>query len=259
MRTAFLLSVCLLFCTSSGLATTDYKVINHDEEDGVGSYTVLVPASEFRKEVLLSLATQFLHRYAQLRLLDIGIYTDRASVHDFAGAGVDDYTYGNWLQEFEASTKGTLPCGAEILKSGATAALRIRYTDGRIEEVTINGGNVFHPVIDGVRLDLLHVLCVRQGIGANARLTPLLYFSVSKDISPQDGGAIARSILRSTGITRMTVSLRPDIWFMFDPFYPWVNPFAPVDSPPPEHAKRAWQLLCHPAEEQGCYQVHGRR
>ena len=171
MRTLFLLSVCLLFGTSSGFARTEYKEINHDEEDGIGTHTVLVPASEFRKEILLSLARQFLRLDMQLRLVDIGIYTDRANVHDFVGAGMFDYTYGNWLAEFEASRKGTPPCGAEILKSGAAAALRVRYTDGRIEEVTISGGSVFHPVINGVKLDLLHVSCVREGFGAKARLT----------------------------------------------------------------------------------------
>ena len=259
MRNMLLVGVCLSFCTASCLAGTDYKVINQEQEDGIGSYVLLISSSEFRKQALLGLAVQFLRRNTQLGMLHVGIYTDRASWHEFAAADMDDYTYGNWLQEFEASRKGTLPCGAEILKSGAAASLRIRYADGRIEEVAINGGNVFHPVINGVRLDLLHVLCVRQGIGVKAHLTPLLYFSVSKDISPQEGGVIARAILRSSGITRMTVSLRPDIWFMFDPYYPWVNPFAPVDSPPPEQAKQAWQLLCHPAEEQGCYQVYGKR
>ena len=88
-----------------------------EEEDGIGSYTVLVPASEFRKEVLVELATQFLHRRAQLSLLDIGIYTSPADLHHFVGAGVLDYSYGNWLQGFVASRKGTLPCGAELLKS----------------------------------------------------------------------------------------------------------------------------------------------
>src|ERR1039458_1858154 len=94
MRTISLLSLWCLIITSSGFAKTDYKVINHSEEDGIGSYTVLVPASEFKKEILLSLARQFLHSNIQVRLLDIGIYTDRRNVHEFEGAGVFDYTYG---------------------------------------------------------------------------------------------------------------------------------------------------------------------
>lgn len=259
MRIVPALVLSLALSTPSGLAAMDHKVIHQEEEGGVGSYTLLIHPTEFTKAALLTLATQFLRRHAQLSLLDIGIYTDAQSAGEFAGAGITDYTYGNWLAEFEASRKRGLPCGAEVFKSGPAAALRIRYPDGRIEETVIRDGDVFHPVINGVSLDLLHVLCVRQGFGTRARLTPLLYFSVSRDISPVQGEAMARSILRASGVARMTVSLRPDKWFMFDPYYPWVNPFAPVDSPPSEQAKRAWQLLCHPPDEQDCFQVYGAR
>ncbi len=258
MKIIPLLATCLLLSAWAGLAGTDYRVIEHQEEDGVGTFTVLIPASQFNKESLVNLAKQFLRVYARFSLLDVGIYTDPASVHEFVGAGVTDYTYGIWLREFEARRKRRLPCGAEILKSGTAAGLRIRYYDGRIDEVTIRGRDVFHPVIKGITLDLLHVRCVRQGWGTQARLTPLLYFAVLKNITPREGGAIARSILASSGVPRMSISMRPDGWFMLDPYYPWLNPFRPVDSPPTEEAKAAWQLLCHPADEQVCSQVHGR-
>ena len=122
----------------------------------------------------------------------------------------------------------------------------------------IRNGNVSHPEINGVRLDLLHVLCVRQGFQTRTRLTALLYFMVSKDIRPQEGSAIARLILRSSGATRMSISMRPDRWFM-KTVLSVGNPFAPVDSPPTEEAKQAWQLLCHPAEIQVATKFMGAR
>lgn len=248
--------VSLLFCTPFVFPGTAPNMINHEEEGGIGAYTVLISPSEFKKEILMKLAAQFLHDNAHLSVLDVGIFINREAANDFAGAGVFDYSYGNWLMEFEARRKRSLPLCAEVLKCGNSSALRIRYSDGRLEEVAIHGGEVFHPAINGARLDLLHVKCVRQGFGAKARLTPLLYFRVSKDIDANEGGVIARSILRSSGATRMSISMRPDNWFMFDPYYPWVNPFAPVDSPPTKAAERAWQLLCDPAEERACFQVH---
>jgi hypothetical protein len=258
MRIAFLFVACLSFCTSAGIAETNYKVIYHEVEDGIGTYTVLIPASKFRKEVLLSMANRFLHRYAQINLLDIGIYTERASVYSFVGAREFDYSYEEWLHKFEVSKKRGLPCGAEIVKLGTSTGLRVRYTDGRIEEVPLSNGNVFHPVISGTRLDLLHVEIVRQGLEPFARLMPLVYFSASRDISPEEGAAIARSILRSSGASRIEMSFRPDRWF-YGAYYPWVNPFAPVDSPQNEGAKRAWELLCRPMDEQLCYQVQEKR
>jgi hypothetical protein len=259
MKIIFLLAACLSSCIAIGFAATSYRVIDHQEEEGIGTYTVLIPASEFRKEALASLAAQFLSRDAHLRFLDVGIYTDRASVYEYTGAGITDYNFETWLNEFEVRRKRPLPCGAEILKSGTAAALRARYSDGHIDELAIRGGSVFHPVIKGLKLDLLHVLCVRQMFGSpRPRLTPQLYFSVSKYITPQEGGAIARAILDSSGVPRMWISLRPDKWFMFDPYYPWVNPFAPVDSPPTTEAKEAWELLCHPPDEQRCFQAHGK-
>jgi hypothetical protein len=256
MKIICLLAASLSFYSSVGFGAADYKVIDHREQEGIGQYRVLIPASEFREEVLVGLANQFLHRYAQLSFLDVGFYTDAARVQDFVGIGVTEVNFAGWLEGFEARRKQPLPCGAEILKSGTAATLRIRYPDGHIEEVLIHSGNVFHPVIKGVRLDLLHVLCVFQRRGSwEPKLTPQLYFSVSKYITPREGGAIARSILESSGAPRMEINIRPDKWFMCDPFYPWINPFAPVDSAPTPEARRAWQLSCDTPKEQVCFQT----
>ena len=226
------------------------------EQDGIGQYRVLVPASEFRKENLVGLGNQFLRRYARLSLLDAVFYTDPASGQDFEGMGITDVDFRDWLQEFESRRKRPLPYGAEMLKNRTGATLRIRYPDGHIEEVTIHGENVFHPVINGIKLDLLHVLCVFQRRGSwELKLTPQLYFSVSKYITPREGGAIARSILESSGAPRMEINIRPDKWFMCDPFYPWINPFAPADSAPTPEARHAWQLSCDTPKEQVCFQT----
>jgi hypothetical protein len=85
-----------------------------------------------------------------------------------------------WKSEFEARKQKNSLRAAELLKYGDSASLRIRYSDGRIEEIEIVGRNVFRPVINGVALHLLHVSFSRQGFGNPKQVVPHFYFSISK-------------------------------------------------------------------------------
>jgi hypothetical protein len=251
----FLLFLCFTLDMHTNWARTDYRIIEKQEAAGLASYLLVVPVDEFKKEDLLRLSNQFLHRYEKLKLLNVGIYTDTATASDSAGKGKFDFTYGVWKSEFETREEKNSLRAAELLKYGGSASLRIRYSDGRIEEIEIVGRNVFRPVINGVALHLLHVSFPRQGFGNARQVVPHLYFSVSKTPTLQDAGIIATSIFRTSGAKKIKVHLRQDGWFIFDAYYPWMNPFAEPGPPPTEtEAARSAEFLCNPAEEQTCYQ-----
>jgi hypothetical protein len=251
----FLLTLCFALDIRPSCAQMNYKVIEEQETDGLASYVVVVPADEFRKDDLLRLANEYLRRYGKLKLLNVGIYTDSATADDSAGKKMFDFTYGVWMSEFETRKQNNSMCAAELLKYGGAATLRIRYSDGRIEEVAITDGNVFHPAVNGMALNLLHVSFARQGFGNAKQLIPHFYFRVSKKLTAQEAGIIAKSILRTSGASKLEVHLRQDEWFIFDAYYPWMNPFSQTDAPPTEtEAAQSVEYLCKPAEEQACYQ-----
>jgi hypothetical protein len=216
---------------------------------------LVIPVDEFKKEGLLRLSNQFLHRYEKLKLLNVGIYTDDTTASDSAGKGKFDFTYGVWKSEFEARRQKNSLRAAELLKYGDSASLRIRYSDGRIEEIEIVGRNVFRPVINGVALHLLHVSFPRQGFGNAKQVVPHFYFSISETPTSQDAAIIATSIFRASDAKKMKLHLRQDEWFIFDAYYPWMNPFTEPGFPPTQaEAARSAEFLCNPAEEQACYQ-----
>jgi hypothetical protein len=200
------------------------------------------------------LADDFLHRHADVKLLDLGIYTDMATARDSEGKNLNHFTYRQWLNEFQGRTQQQST--AELLKNGGDATLRIRYSDGRREEITVAGQNVFHPIVGGIAVNLLYVTCVHQGFGATKQLFPHLYFTAPIN-TVQEATSVSRAILSASRIPAMEVLIRRDQWFIFNEYYPWVNPFAASQGPPTEtEAAQSPEFLCKPTtEERPCYQT----
>jgi hypothetical protein len=259
-RSLFLLTICIALDMCPSFAQTGVEVIERHEEHSLASYKVIVPASGFMKENLLQLANGYIQSHDQVRFLDVGIHADRAAAQDSSGKGIFHVSYGRWKHEFENKQRESSMPAAELLKDAVGATLRIRYADGRIEEVALSGENAFHPTINGIRLNLLHVTIVRQGFGTAKRWVPILYLSVPKMFTAQEAGIFAESIFRISGVPNPEILLRSDQWFIFDPYYPWMNPFAFAEMAPSEaEAARSAEFLCKPAEPQGCHQISAGR
>jgi hypothetical protein len=254
-KTIFLYTLYIALGAPPGFAQKGAEVIEKQAGDGMAFYTVAIPADEFTRDNLLQLAKRYLRRHAKVRLLNLGIYVGIPAARDSTGKHMIHFTYDQWKQEFDRRKESNSLSAAELLKYGAAATLRIRYSDGRIEEIPITGDNVFHPIVGGLKLNLLHVTGVLQGFDGSKQLIPLFYFSLSKEISTQDARKLAASLLRSSAVSKMEIRMREDEWFIFDPHYPWRNPFTSVEAAPTEkEAARSVEFLCKPSETQSCYQ-----
>jgi len=244
-------------CACPGLSQVKARVISGQRTDGFGSYLLVIPSNEFRKDELLQLAKRYLRRYSNINLLQVGIYVDRETAADSRGKHIDHYSFDMWKREFASGKQKKSLCAAELLKYGTAATLRIRYPDAKIEEIVITGENVFHPIVSGVAFNLLHMTVVFQGFSTARELMPMLYFSTSKGLTAEDAEAFAKTFLRMSGASRLKIYMRQDEWFISDSFYPWNNPFSAAEAPPSEaEAARSDEFLCAPAEKQACYQSH---
>jgi len=223
--------------------------------DGFASYSLTIPKTEFKKDVLLQLAKEYVSADGSLNLVQVGVFTEEKAAHDFMGKNVFDITYGLWKSEFE-NRIGEPRFGVGILlKYGPSATLRIRYPNGRIEEIIVLGQNAFHPVVNGLLLNFLHVSFVNQGFGKGKRLVPHLYIQVPQSATSEEAEAFAKSIARLVGTPNIEVHLREDNWFIFDAHYPWVNPFVHEEMPPTEsEAAKSVEFICKPGEKELCYQ-----
>ena len=231
------------------------KIVDTDEAAGILSLMVLAPSQQCTKDSLVTVANEYLDRYSKVSLLDVKIYSDRPTLEQFAAKKTFHLSYDQWRREFESRIqKDSSSCVAEVLKLGGDSTLRVRSKPGSVFEVSIKGSNAFQPTIDGVTLNLLHVEFSRQGLGGAKYLTPILYFEVSQDVSPQQAATIAESIRQSSGCRGMKILMRRDEWYVFDPYYPWRNAFGDADIPPTENeAARSWEFLCE-AGAQACHQ-----
>lgn len=257
-RIVFLLIIDITLNTCSLFAQRGVEVVKHEEADGLVSYTLVIPHREFTKDSLLQLANAYLARFHQASFLNVGIFIDRPTALNSAGKGIDHLSFDWWKHEFENRMQIKSLSAAELLKYGGAATLRIRYGDGHIEEIPVRGKNLFHSTVDGMNLDLLHVTCVFQGFVTNKQLFPILYFRTSKDITFQKAEELAKLIFTKSGVIRMKINFRTDDWFIFDTFYPWLNPFSPAGGPPTEaQAARSAQYLCVLPGVTACYQTSG--
>jgi len=254
-KTILICSISLAMSAVASFARQGLDTVERQVADGLASYTVVIPADQFKRDRLIELARQYLERYNGIELLNVGFYIDRGAARDSMGKTMVHFTYQQWKDEFNRRKDNHLLSAAEVLKYGGAATLRIRHSDGHIEEIEITGKNVFHASVGSSTLNLLQVTLVGQGLGGSKQLTPHFYFSIPSKITPEEAAALSKSILRASGLSKMEIRIRQDEWFIFDRSYPWRNPFSPVETAPSEsEAAESAEFICKPAENQTCYQ-----
>ena len=242
---------------SSTLAQVKARLVAKEQAGKLASYTLVIPSADFKKDTLLKLANKYLSTNSEVKLLQLGIYTEESAAHDSAGKKMFDITYDVWKREFERRTPQSTFPAAELLKYGSSSTLRIRFPDGQLEEIAISGVSAFHRDIDNCELSLLHVSLVRQGFGKEKQLTPNFYFKVTRAITLPEARAVAKSFAHLIGAPKPEIHFREDEWYVFDADYPWVNPFVHSHSPPSEaEAAKSAEFVCKPTEDEACYQIN---
>jgi|SRR6267142_247511 len=250
----------LLIILSSSICACYAQAIPEPVEEqkghGIISSVFVVPVSEFNDDTLPRLAAQYLSRHQQVKLLQVGFYTDERTAWDFRGKSIDHISYEYWKKEFKKRVKEKSIRAATLLKCGNSATLRIRHSDGEIKEIKINGDNAFHPIEEGIALNLLHVNFVDQGFGDASQLTAHFYLILPKRITAKEARRLAKSYFDTLGVSNVVLHFREDEWFVFDSFYPWMNPFTKAETPPTlKETAKSVQFLCTPAQDDACFQT----
>ena len=250
----------LLATLTSGLypiaMTTKTHLVSEQKSNGLASYVLVIPSEDFNEDELLRVAHRYMAEKPEVKVLQLGIFTEDKAAHDFMGKNVFDITYALWRANFQDRAKKEIPCAAVLLKYGSSATLKVRYPGGKIQEIAVAGENVFHLVKNNVAVDLQHVSVVNQGFGKSRQLVPHFYFTVANPISQDEATRLAESIRDSIGVPSVVVHLREDQWFIFDAHYPWLNPFARTMTAVSESdAASSIEFLCQPAQRESCYQV----
>jgi hypothetical protein len=258
MNSGLLLSLIILFmsireCRAQAVADP----IDEQKGRGMVASQVVIPVSEFNDDALTRLAAQYLSRYRQFQLLQVDFYTEERTPSEFREKSIDHISYEYWKKEFEIGVRYKSIRAATLLKYGQSAALRIRHANGEIKEIRIAGDDAFHPIVEGLALNVLHVSLVNQGFGNARQLRAQFYLKIPKRITAHEAHTLAKSYSRTLGVSNVALNFREDEWFVFDTFYPWVNPFTKVAETPPtlEETAKSVQFICTPEQDDVCFQI----
>src|SRR6476660_1826081 len=83
------------------LAQNVAVLIEEQKASAMASTVLVVPAAEFKDDVLLQLAKKYLSQYRNFKLVQIGIYTDANLARASKGITTFHVTYEYWKREFE--------------------------------------------------------------------------------------------------------------------------------------------------------------
>jgi hypothetical protein len=199
--------VCLL---NANLALSRAQAVPEPIEelkgDGIVTSVVLVAKENFAESDLTKLASEYMARYHSFRLIQVGFYTEERTAWDFRGKSVDHFSYEYWKQEYEKRMSSGLAREAILLAYGNSGTLRIRDRNQQIKEITIVGSNVFHPVLDGLGLNVLHVGF--SGQGQPSKLTAHFYLTIPRRITAHEAERRAKSFFDKTKILDVTLNIR---------------------------------------------------
>jgi hypothetical protein len=186
----------------------------------MASFTVIVPEQNFKPETLVKLSGEYLSRYPNVKLLQVGFYPDKQMAADSLGKTVYHVSYDTWKEEYRRRLESKLRPAATFLKYDECSTLRIRKHDGEVSEIHVSGQSSFRPVVDDIPLNLVYVSFAEQGFGNSSRLTPHFYLVLPKRVSTAEAASLAKALFNKIGVSDGSLHLREDEWFIFDPFYP---------------------------------------
>jgi hypothetical protein len=162
----------------------------------------VVPEADFNAFGLSKYASEYLFRYKELKLIQVGFYTEESTALDFRGKSIDHISYEYWKKEYETRMSAGPIRMAILLAYGNSATLRIRDGDQKVKEITIAGSNVFHPTLEGLSLNVLHVGFSDQG--QPSKLIAHFYVTIPKRVSAQEAEKLAKSFFARTEVRDVT-------------------------------------------------------
>jgi hypothetical protein len=221
------------------------RLIYERRDTGLLDRAIQIPMDEFSRTRILHLSSDFVrkHRAREVARLVIVAREGDAAGYRF-GKGQFHTTYHQWVEHFKARVSQSGPL-AEVLHLGSASGVRIRSAHGDIEEVILQGHNVFRPTIAGFPLQLLHVHVQPTPVSRH-RFQLSFFYRANRVLTVEEGRAVMNTVQDEIPrIPAVAVSIRPDGWFIADAYYPWVNSFDTTVAPPTwEIYSKTVELYC---------------
>ena len=117
-----------------------------------------------------------------------------------------------------------------MIAVGPDAVLRIHEASGRIRRSIIKGADPLSFDMEGDHFEILYFAFSAPGPYISQRVD--VYAQAAVPLTPEKGLKLMRRLEPMLTGFDVTVFVRNDSWFIYEPTYPFLNPFVETGNPP---------------------------
>jgi hypothetical protein len=209
------------------------------DSPGVRRKFVSVSTDTFNLEHVVRLARNELLKKPRPGFIQLAIYADRG------GAPLpqpDHVSYESWQRTHDLALR-TPNAMAEIISVGRNTVLRMRDKSGAIRRKVIAGADPLIVELGQEHLEIVYFSFSDARPFVSQRVN--IFVQTAQPLNSNVGAALLRKLEPVFPSQEVSVAIRNDTWFIYEPGYPFLNPFVKKQDPPTEEAyEKTRSLIC---------------
>ena len=154
----------------------------------------------------------------------------------------DHVSYESWRRMYNLVSQSTNEI-AEVISIKGNAIMRMHKADGAVVNSILAGKNPLELPVGNDQYNIVYFAFGSAGRFAAQNVD--IYIKTTAALDPSIGLILLRKLEPLFPALQVSVAIRRDAWFIFQPGYPFLNPFAEDLNPPTaDEYKRTQILVC---------------
>ncbi len=151
-------------------------------------------------------------------------------------------TFDHWQRLFGSLMQSQYQI-AEMVSIGSNAVLRIHDSSGTVRRRVLAGSDPLQMEVDGDRFEILYFAFTAPAAYIEQRVD--IYIRTDASLKVERGLELLRRLRPIFPDLEVSILVRNDPWFIYEPTYPFVNPFVENAIPPtPQEYSSGATLKC---------------
>jgi hypothetical protein len=202
-------------------------ILWQERRPGLSRSAVLISPDSFDDGHLETICRQALQREASRGFAQLQIVVDEKKPLPKP----DHLTYEHWRRWHDLAAKSAGPV-AEMTAMDGSAVLRIREKDGQVKMLVLAGKNPLLQEFGGSGLEILHFSFGPSAPYWSERVD--IYAKTDNPLSMATGLSLWGALKAKFADVSVFLYVRTDGWFVYEPSFPFLDPFGTDLGPPIE-------------------------
>ena len=177
-----------------------------------------VSARFFNEQALVDLARSELARAPRREFTQLLFYGEPGGAPT-SKPNHGSYDYWRRLYEVAAQTPNAI---AEVISIDNNVILRMRDLDGKVTRRVLSGDDPLRMVVNSDPLEIVYISFRPSSLLSEA---VSVYARTSAPLRAETGLILLRQLESALGDLQVSLAIRHDGWFIYQPGYPFLNPF----------------------------------